>query len=88
MVDLGVVMVGAARQHDAVGAGLLHPFQGLGALHAHVALERLVFGPSSVDCSVHFRLRRGGNTFAHELRVRLDKLNHQAFLQVLLLVVG
>ena len=88
MVDLGVVMVRAARQHDAVGASLLHPFQGLGALHAHVALERLIFGPSSVDRSVHFRLRRGGNTFAHELRVRLDKLNHQAFLQVLLLVVG
>ena len=88
VVDLGVVMVGAARQHDAVGAGLLHPFQGLGALHAHVALERLVLGPSGVDRGVHFLLRRGGNAFAHELGVRLDKLHHQALLQVFLLVVG
>ena len=39
VVDLGVVVVGAAGQHDAVGVVLLDPPQGLVALAVHGAVE-------------------------------------------------
>ena len=88
VIDFGIVVVRAAGQHNAVRAGFLHPQQGFGALFANVALEGFVFGPCGVDRGVNFGLRRRGNAFAHELRVRLHQLNHQAFLQVVFLVVG
>ena len=88
VIDFGVVVVRAACQHNAVRAGFLHPQQGFGALFANIALEGFVFGPCGVDRGVDFGLRRRGNAFAHELRVRLHQLNHQAFLQVVFLVVG
>ena len=49
MVDLGVVVVGAAGQHDAVGVVLLDPPQGLVALAVHGVVEVHVCLPSGVD---------------------------------------
>ena len=44
MVDLGVDVVGAAGQHDALAALLAHPLQGAAPLGAHVGLEGGVLG--------------------------------------------
>ena len=49
VVDLGVVVVGAAGQHDAVGVVLLDPPQGLVALAVHGVVEVHVCLPSGVD---------------------------------------
>ena len=67
MVDLGVVVVGAPGQHDAVRARGLHPGQRLLALRADVALERLVLGPRGVHGGVNLGLRRRAGR-SHELR--------------------
>ena len=48
MVDLGVVVVGAPRQHDAVGVVLLHPGQGLVARAVHGVLKVDVGLPGNV----------------------------------------
>ena len=87
MVDLRVVVVRAARQHDTVRVGLLHPQQRLGALLADVGFERLVLGPCGLNGGVHLGLRRCGNARAAQLGVRLNQLHEQALLQVILLVV-
>ena len=88
VVDLGVVVVRAARQHDAVRVGLLHPQQRLGALLANVCLERLVLGPCDVDRGVDLGLRGRRHVLAAQLGMRLNQLHEQALLQVLLLIVG
>ena len=88
MVDLRVVVVRAARQHDAVRVGLLHPQQRLGALLADVGLERLVLGPCGVHRGVDLGLRGRRHVLAAQLGMRLDQLHEQALLQVLLLIVG
>ena len=59
VVDFGVLVVGAAGQHDSARAGLLHPCQRLHALASHVALERLVLFPGGVDRVVYLLLRDG-----------------------------
>ncbi len=87
VVDFGVVVIGAPRQHDAMRAGLFHPYERFRAFFAHVGLEGLVFGPGGIDCGIDFGLRRRGDAFAHEFGVRLHELYHQAFLQVVLFVV-
>ena len=87
VVDLRVVVVGAAGQHDTVRARGLHPGERLLALRADVALERLVLGPRRVHGGVDFGLR-GRARLAHELGMRLHQLHEQTLLEVLLLVVG
>ena len=87
MVDLRVIMIGTARQHDAVRARGLHPGERFLALRANVALEGLVLGPRGIHGGVHLGLR-GRARRAHELGVRLHQLHEQALLEVLLLVVG
>ena len=88
VVDLGVVVVRTASQHDAVRAGALHPRKRLGALRADVALERLVLGPRGLHSGVHLGARRRRNAFAHQLRMRFHQLDEQALFKVLLAVVG
>ncbi len=88
VVDLGVVVVGAPCQHDAVRAGGLHPRQRFGARRAHVVFERLVLGPGRLHGCVHLGLGRRGHALPHEVGMRLHQLCEQALLQVVLLVIG
>ena len=87
MVDLGIVMIGTTRQHDAVRAGPLHPGERLLALDAHVALERLVLGPSSFDGGIDLRARRRGNPLSHEIGMRLYQVLVQTFFEQVLAIV-
>ena len=87
VVDLGVVVVGASGQHDAVRAGGLHPGERFRAGSAHIALEGLVLFPCGLNCGVHLGLRGSRHARAHEFGMRFHQLHVQAFLQVLLLVV-
>ena len=93
MVDLGVVVVGAAGEHDAVGVVLLDPAQGLVAGAVHGVLEREVGLPGRVDGLVD--LGAGDALAAHAAAalggVLLALLHDQlveAALELLLLVVG
>ena len=88
VVDLGVVVVGAPGQHDAVRAGGLHPSERFRAGRADVALEGLVFLPCGFHGGVHLGLRGSRHARAHEFGMRFHQLHVQALLQVLLLVVG
>ncbi len=92
VVDLAVVVVGAARQHDAVGVVLLYPAQGVVTGLVHGLLEGLVLGPCCVHGLVHLAPGqvRAGEAAVAGLRVRLAlRLQNleQALLQVVLLVV-
>ena len=49
MVDLGIEVIRPARQHDAMRARILHPFERLFTLVADVLLEGHIFSPSSLD---------------------------------------
>ena len=94
VVDLSVVVVGAAGQHDAVPAGFLDPAQHFLALGAHGGLEALVDTPSDLDGVVDL-LARGEELAGHahasggKLLAALDvELLEEAQLEGLLVVVG
>ena len=53
VVDLGVEVVGAARQHDAAHAVLPHPLDGFDALCADLGLDGGVFLPRLVQGGLH-----------------------------------
>ena len=53
MIDLGVVVVGTARKHDAVDVVGLHPLKGLVALAVHGFLELEVGLPGDVHSAVN-----------------------------------
>ena len=88
VVDLGIVMVRTPGQHDSVRAGFFHPPQRLFALGPHVALELLVLGPGLIDGSVDFSTGRQLRVPLDDASIRFSQLEEQAFLQVVLLVVG
>jgi len=88
MVDLGVVVVRAACEHDAVGAGLLHPGKRLLALGAHVGLELGILFPCVVDGRLDLGARRQAGMAANDLLEVVGQLVVKALLQVVFLVVG
>ena len=88
VVDLGIVMVRTSGQHDSVRAGFFHPPQRLFALGPHVALELFVLGPSFVDGSINLGTGRQLRVPLDNASIRFSQLEEQAFLQVVLLVVG
>ena len=53
VVDLGVEVVGAARQHDAAHAVLTHPLDGFDALRADLSLDGGVLLPRLVQGGLH-----------------------------------
>ena len=53
VVDLGVEVVGAAREHDAAHAVLTHPLDGFDALRADLGLDGGVFLPRLVQGGLH-----------------------------------
>ena len=53
VVDLGVEVVGAAREHDAAHAMLTHPLDGFDALRADFGLDGGVFLPGLVEGGLH-----------------------------------
>ena len=57
VVDLGVVVVGTASQHDAVTARLLDPVEDLVALAVHLLLELEVGLPGLIDSGVDLGAR-------------------------------
>ena len=58
VVDLAVVVVRTAGEHDAVGVVVLDPLQGLVALAVHRVLEREVLLPGGVNGGVHLGARQ------------------------------
>ena len=87
MVDLGVVVIRSARQHDAVSAGFLHPSKRFLALRAHVGFELGVFCPCRLDGLVDFRPRRARCMFANHLLEVVAQLVMEALFQVVFLVI-
>ena len=53
VVDLGVEVVGAARQHDATHAVFTHPLDGFDALRADFGLDGGVLLPRLVQRGLH-----------------------------------
>ncbi len=53
VVNLGVEVVGAAREHDATHAVLTHPLDGFDALRANLGLDGGVFLPRLVEGGLH-----------------------------------
>ena len=53
VVDLGVEVVGAPREHDAAHAVLTHPFDGFDALRANLGLDGGVLLPGLVEGGLH-----------------------------------
>ena len=88
MGDLGVVVVRAAGEHDAVRPGLFHPREGLDALGMHIFLERLVLGPCGLDGGGHVGARGCGRMAAGRIGEILVQLDEQAIFELLLLIVG
>ena len=88
VVDLGILMVGASGQHDAAGAGLLHPREGFHALRADIAFERLVLGPGRLHRRPDLVSRERGAAPVRLFRKVLGQLHHQALGQLVLVVVG
>ena len=88
VVDFGVVVVGTAGEHDAMGARLFHPGEGFLALHVDVVLEAQVLFPGRVDGLVDLAAAGRLGVAAHKFAVRLHELDIEALLQLVLLVVG
>ena len=71
MVDLGVVMVGAAGEHNAVAAVVLDPLKGLLAHGLDVLVETRIGLKGSVDGSVDLGARDLGSTHATATGLRI-----------------
>ena len=88
MVDLGIEVIRPARQHDAMRARVLHPFERLFALVADILLEGHIFSPSSFDRRFDVLLARQLALYIlHELRMLLDQLHVETLLQMVFLVI-
>ena len=87
MIDFGVVVVRAAGQHNAARAGFLHPRR-VSAPFSRMSRLKASSSAHAASTAASISACVGAATpFAHELRMRLHKLYHQAFLQVVFLVV-
>ncbi len=81
-------MIGAASQHDAMGARLFHPSQRLSALATHIPLESLILGPGSIHCIIYLGLSEMAAHLHDGILVGPRELLVQALLELLLVVVG
>ena len=88
MIDLGIEVIRPARQHDAMRARILHPFERLFALATNVLLEGHIFCPSCFDRRFDILLTRQlALCILHEFRMLLDQLHVETLLQMVFLII-